>query len=275
MSKLLYLSDLDGTLLNSNAEISEYTKNELNRLIDNGMQFTFATARTAATVVHMMKGININLPVILMNGTLIYDIAKDNYIKVNSFGKDILKSIIDTMKKCGVSGFYYTIDQNKMHTFYDEIKTSAMNEFMTERQTKFNKSFERLDNLYELGKHNVVYFSFLNDENTLKPMYEKLKDNGGLTIAYYHDIYNKDLQYMELSPKSASKYNGAMFLKEYLGADKLVGFGDNLNDIPLFNACDECYAVENANIEVKKTATGVIKSNNDDGVVKYLADLCK
>ena len=106
-------------------------------------------------------------------------------------------------------------------------------------------------------------------------MYEKLKDNGGLTIAYYHDIYNKDLQYMELSPKSASKYNGAMFLKEYIGADKLVGFGDNLNDVALWEASDCFYAVANAHPEIQNMAHSVLPSNEENGVAVYIEQMMK
>ena len=75
---------------------------------------------------------------------------------------------------------------------------------------------------------------------------------------------------MECFSKNASKYHAALYLKEHFGFDKVVGFGDNLNDIPLFNACYECYAVENANNELKRLATGVIKSNQQDGVARWL-----
>ena len=72
--KTLYISDLDGTLLNENALLSEDTIQGLNKLIEKGVNFTVATARTNATVVKMLKNVNIQLPVILMNGVTIYDI---------------------------------------------------------------------------------------------------------------------------------------------------------------------------------------------------------
>lgn len=63
-----------------------------------------------------------------------------------------------------------------------------------------------------------------------------------------------------------------MFLKEYLQADELISFGDNLNDLPMFEVSDYCYAVENADILVKQAATGVIKSNMDNGVALFLEE---
>ena len=56
-----------------------------------------------------------------------------------------------------------------------------------------------------------------------------------------------------------------------LGCDKLVVFGDNINDIPMFEVADECYATENAVPELKAIATGIISTNDDDGVAHWIA----
>ena len=71
-------------------------------------------------------------------------------------------------------------------------------------------------------------------------------------------------------PKAASKARAAKHLKEMLGADRLVVFGDQVNDIPLFEAADEAYAVGNAVQALKDIATGVIGTNDEDAVVKWL-----
>ena len=67
-----------------------------------------------------------------------------------------------------------------------------------------------------------------------------------------------------------NKGRAAVELKKQLGADRLIVFGDNINDIPLFEASDECYAVRNACDELKKIATGVIGSNSDNAVAKFI-----
>lgn len=53
--------------------------------------------------------------------------------------------------------------------------------------------------------------------------------------------------------------------------DRVVSFGDAINDIPMFRISDECYAVANAVTELKEIATGIIDSNEEDGVAKWLA----
>ena len=71
-------------------------------------------------------------------------------------------------------------------------------------------------------------------------------------------------------PKTVSKANAVMQLKAQLCCDKVIVFGDGKNDIDMFEIADEAYAVENAVNELKAVATGIIGSNENDGVAKYL-----
>jgi len=73
-------------------------------------------------------------------------------------------------------------------------------------------------------------------------------------------------------PKKATKGNAILTLKEKLNCDKIISFGDAINDIPMFKISDESYAVENAVDELKKHATGIILSNEKDGVAHWLEE---
>ena len=73
-------------------------------------------------------------------------------------------------------------------------------------------------------------------------------------------------------PAKASKANAIRKLQEMWGCSRVISFGDAINDIPMFEISDECYAVENAVDELKAVATGVIGSNEEDGVAKWLLD---
>jgi hypothetical protein len=75
---------------------------------------------------------------------------------------------------------------------------------------------------------------------------------------------------LEVYAASASKANGALEVKKMTGADRIAAFGDNLNDLSLFACADETYAVANAVDEVKRCATAVIQSNEEDGVAAFL-----
>ena len=75
---------------------------------------------------------------------------------------------------------------------------------------------------------------------------------------------------LEIMKKDATKAHAALVLKEMLGCDKLVCFGDQANDTPMFEVADESYAVLNASESLKKMATGIIDSNREDGVAKWI-----
>ena len=86
---------------------------------------------------------------------------------------------------------------------------------------------------------------------------------------YLRDIYSGEY-WLEVLPKRAGKAAAAIKLKEMLGCDKLVCFGDDVNDIALFAAADECYAVGNAADALKEKATAVIGRNTEDSVAHWL-----
>ena len=94
----LFISDLDGTLLNGNAEVTEFTRDTLNRLMAKGLNFTAATARTLASAGKILSGLDLKLPVILMNGVLIYDMTEKKYVKINSLSRELCGLIIGLSK---------------------------------------------------------------------------------------------------------------------------------------------------------------------------------
>ena len=103
----------------------------------------------------------------------------------------------------------------------------------------------------------------------LEGFYHDLKD-------YYQCLFSKDIYsqdwWLEILPKKATKAHAILQLKEYLNCDKVVVFGDGLNDLSMFEIADESYAVENACRELKEKATGVIGHHDQESVAQYLKE---
>lgn len=268
--KILYISDLDGTLLNNNAILSKETINGLNSLIEKGVNFSVATARTNATVVQMLMDVNINQPVILMNGVTIYDIRSNQYIATESISQEGKRTLLDTIKKHIGAGFIYCIDSNQLSTYYENADSPAAKTFIEERERIYGKKFMKVASFSECADKNIVYYSIDDKKEKLEKAYNELKKCTDLHIEFYRDIYNTDHWYLEICSCTASKKNAVNRLRNLLNAEKIISFGDNLNDIPMFEASDEAYAVANAKDEVKNAATGVIDSNINNGVVKFI-----
>lgn len=87
--KTLYVSDLDGTLLRSNARTSDFTNETINRLVAQGMIFSYATARSFHTARKVTKGLNAGFPLIVYNGAMVVDNRDGSFpISRKSFRKD-------------------------------------------------------------------------------------------------------------------------------------------------------------------------------------------
>ena len=265
----LFVSDLDGTLLDKNAELPAHSLSMLNELIDKGMQFTVATARTFATVGKILAGLKINVPVILMNGVLVRDVENGEYVFKATMKYQTVKEIVNAIHKHNLYGFMYTVENNDMVAYYEKIATDAMRSFYEERKHKYYKAFLQTDDFMNVNS-DIVYFSLLNTEEILRPLYEEICEIEDTEAVFYRDVYSEDLWYLEVFSSKASKKNAVQFLREEYNYDKVICFGDNLNDIPLFQGSDKGYAVENARQELKDIADGVIGANTDNGVAEFL-----
>lgn len=270
--KTLYISDLDGTLLNENAEISNFTAKTLNSLIAKGMYFSIATARTNATVLQMLKDVNINAPVVLMNGVATFDISTGKYVNIESISEKGKKTLFDAIKTHINSGFVYSIDDEVLSAFYENTDSPNAVEFIREREQKYNKKFTKVDSFFDCTDKNIVYYSIDDKKENLENAYNALRQCEDLRIEFYRDIYNTDHWYLEVCSANASKKNAVAALKRSFSFDRVISFGDNLNDLPMFELSDEAYAVMNAKDEVKQKATAIIGKNTDDGVARFLLE---
>ena len=270
--KTLYISDLDGTLLNNSAEITPESKNLLNKFISKGNYFSVATARSEATVLQMLSEVPVNVPVVLMNGVALMNAKTREYIKVEAMPDEVKDKFLKTICDYGSFGFVFCIDGG-LSTFYENTNAPNSKQFIKEREEKYGKKFTKVESFKKCKNRNIVYYSYSDKYEKIKPLYDEIIKIDGIRCEFYRDTYNPDFWYFEVCSDKASKYNAVKWLKANYGFEKVVAFGDNLNDIPLFEAADESYAVENAKADVKKCATAVIGRNTDDSVAKFLISI--
>ncbi|MBR0141135.1 MAG: HAD family phosphatase [Ruminococcus sp.] len=268
MSKVLFISDLDGTLLDPSSDVTDVTAEKLNRLIKKGMNFSVATARSVYSVKPKMSSVDMNIPCILMNGVNIYDLKNDSFIKNEFIAPAASAEILKAFENHGKNCFMYRIDNGILTCYYSELITDVMKNFAEVRKYEYKKPFVKC-RLEDYADEYSVYFTSTGSYDELLPVkleIEKIKD---IDSAFYLDVYN-DAWYLEVFSHRASKSNGIKFLREKYGFDKVVAFGDNLNDLPMFAQADFKIAVGNARDEVKSAADIVIGDNKNNGVAEWL-----
>lgn len=269
----LFISDLDGTLLTPKAVLSPYAAETLNRLMSEGLRFTAATARTPATALQLLRELALTEPVMLMNGVLVYDPQTSRYLNIEIMSRGCVNELLSRMRKHGINGFLYLMRDEAMETHYERIEGESMEEFHRKRVKHYKKPFTHTPDFSSLLDEQIIYLTLKDTPERLRPVFEDMCGIPGVTAEFYTDTYDARWWYLECHSDRATKYNGARFIQSHTSVGNLIGFGDNINDIPLFRACNMSYAVANAREELKAIATGVIGPNSDDGVVRFLESL--
>ena len=266
--KTLYVSDLDGTLLRSDQRTSEYTNRTVNALVARGMCFSYATARSYMTAGKVTAGMDEAFPVILYNGAFVRDNRTGELLIRNFFGKDEAARLVRELQESGISPIVYAfVDGEEKFSYDRDTVNAATREFILSR--KGDSRDRPVSGPEDVTAGEIFYITCIDAPEKLKPFHEKYE--GTYHCVYQRDIYSGE-QWLEIMPENASKARAVRQLQELLGCGRLVAFGDGMNDLDLFEAADEAYAVENAVPELKAAATGIIGSNNDDGVAKWLSE---
>lgn len=261
----LYISDLDGTLLQKDATLSPFTIQTINALVEQGIHFTYATARSIVTASKVTQGLRLRDPVIVHNGTFLRDPQTGDLVNAAFFGPQF-HAVLDDLLQNDIYPIVYSLDGGEeKYRYWVEKMSPGMKRFLSTRDDDPRDTpVHRAQDLF-LG--DPYYITCIDDPEKLRPFREKYEDR--LHCILYSEIYSGDL-WLEMMPKEASKSSAALRLKQQLGCDRLVVFGDGKNDIDLFRVADEAYAVENAEPELKAIATAVIEANHQDAVSHWL-----
>ncbi|HMS34122.1 MAG TPA: Cof-type HAD-IIB family hydrolase [Ignavibacteria bacterium] len=262
----LIVSDIDGTLVTNSNEISPLTVELVKKLRTKNVLFSMASQRVHSSIVPLAKELDIDIPYISLNGTLIQDTE----------GKVILnKSIIDKKyveRALKLAERHYV----KIALCYnDEIvyteDNSVIRDFMTRLGTTYTlvKSYDNyMDNVLEIIMSG-------NDRKIMKHIQSKMRPPFGmfLKVKYYRSQTFQGVFNVEVIRKGISKKTGLRMLTKYLNIRKeeVMVFGDWYNDRDLFQFGATNIALENAVDELKEMADYVTKkSNDDDGVAEVL-----
>lgn len=271
--KTIYVTDLDGTLLDREARVPRETLRLLSVLDEAGVPVTYATARTIQSVKHILADAPKRYPIALMNGVLVCDASAGvKYLSAAYFEESVFETVKKTLERADISPFTYFLKDDVLSTGYTEITNGYMERFMAERVKKYNKPFVRLTE-GETYPGRPIYFAAMDTEKKIRRANEACKTIEGVKTACYRDSYEPDFWYLEVFDGKASKKNAVEEIKRLTGAERVVSFGDNFNDIPMFEASDECYAVETAPEEVRSLADGVIGAAAEHGVPLKIAEL--
>lgn len=271
--KNIYITDLDHTFLRTDLSLSDYTKKIWNSYACSSI-LTVATARTHNKTVEFLKGVEVNAPMILLDGSLIATMDK-KIIDTKFISQEIADEIINEGAKFGIYPFVLSLaDKNLNEAFLHATTLNVYQEEILKRYAKDDNLIAQKNLKAMQENFKVVY---MGEEALLQELSRNLEKKFGASLKFvlapeaYMGCY-----FLTILHKDADKSHGIQSVSEAVGFDlkKLTVFGDNFNDVGMFALANISVAVANAQAGVKEKANIVLKHTNDeDGVAKYLEGL--
>lgn len=265
----LFVSDMDGTLLDDRSRVSATSAALLREAVAGGALFTVATARTHATAVPLLSDVPLRLPVIVMAGAAMYDTATRRFSNVSAFAGDDLAQLYELYRRHSVNPLVYRLRDNLLHVHHCGALTPAETTFINERLDTV-KRFHLNDNDYESTDGDTLILYSMDNYDRLTALHRALDESGLCRAFLSRDLFDNELGELEVYALATSKAAAIARLAQMTGAARTVVYGDNLNDIDMMRKADVAIAVENALPEVKAVATRIIGPNTDDSVAKSI-----
>lgn len=255
MVKIIF-SDFDETLINyygDKNELSEYARDVLDRVKENGIKFVIVTGRPISFFDRIDGLLNYVDYIISSNGAEIYDMKSNEVIFNKGISKDIFYNVLVYCKENNIN---FLINSGINRYSYGDVKAS---------------NCISIDNISNSESINQIIFLPDNSKefNELKYFLVGVKN-----IRLNNIVYNDERCSIDINAEDVSKGNSIEYLCNLLNIDKYdtIGFGDSNNDISMFDVVGKSICVGNASDVIKQLVDEVIDNCDNEGVFKYLND---
>ncbi|RXJ74649.1 hypothetical protein CS022_03605 [Veronia nyctiphanis] len=271
ISNTLFVTDLDGTLLNEHQTLSDAALSFFLEHDANHLNFTYATARSLTSSRFVLDSLNLKLPVILYNGAQIYCPVKQEYIHSAYLEQDVASSLIGQFIEDGMSPVVHCIDENgDLRVYFQNISNPSTAKWLNSRLERGDTRFRATTGFSEITQSHVIEIMLADCHERLSAYQPMLDNDNMLSYVLSEDIYSPGHFWLEVSNAKANKGDAVAALKTHLNLSHIVTFGDNHNDIPMFQRSDWSFAVENGVESAHAAASHVIGKNTEDTVITQL-----
>ena len=256
----LVAADMDGTLLNSNHELSPDFFPVFNQMKKKGLLFAAASGRQYFNILNKLEHIKEDVIFVAENGS--YVVFRDEELLVQAMEPGIVKELLLEARKipdvfiilCGKKRAYV---ENEAPQFMENLKMYYNRYEVVDDLTKVDDDqFLKIALCDLAGSERNSYPIFKKRENQLQ-----VKISGHIWLDLSHKLANKGRAIEVLQ----NKFN--------ITVDETMVFGDYLNDLEMMHQAGFSYAMENAHIDIKNAARFLTKSNEENGVTLVLQQM--
>ena len=189
--KTLYVTDLDGTLLNSHDFINPYSIETINSLVDQGMLFTYATARSLVSASVVAKGLSTQIPVIAYNGAFIFHPATGEILSSEGFGREEREKAVRIMKEQKPCLLVYSfVDGIEKVSWVRSRENEGIRRYLSLR--KGDRRLNPLPDEEKLFEGDIFYFTCIGEKQELIPVYEIFSGDERYTCTFQQELYRPE-----------------------------------------------------------------------------------
>ena len=267
----LIVFDLDGTLLNRASAISDYTSETLKLLSEREIAYTVATGRTLHGAQAILEGHRFALPQAYKNGVMIWHPEQRRFSNGAMLTAGELENIIRACVSQGVTPFVFTLDDDNESTVYHpplqtDIERQLIRSFGIEHPVRV-RALEDLP-----PDAAITHVNSIGAGEAIKAVIRSVKDEPHLVAYSGIALEDQQWRWLDVHHSDATKGGAIKILKELLGLERVICFGDSDNDLSMFEAADESYAPASANDAIKAAATAVIGHHDEEGIARFLRE---
>ncbi len=267
----LIVFDLDGTLLNRSSEISTYTSDTLKLLSDRGIAYTVATGRTLHGARSILDGHGFELPQAYKNGVMIWHPGQQSLSSGALLTRPELEHILASTRDAGVTPFVFTLGAHDETTIYHPPLRSPVEQELIQYFGLAEKLIARP--LEELpADARITHINSIGEGERIEAVVASVDDEPNLVAYSGIALEGEQWRWLDVHHSDASKGGAVRLLKEMLGLERVICFGDSDNDLSMFEVADESYAPDNAKDPIKAAATAVIGHHDDEGIARFLRE---
>ncbi|WP_459211823.1 Cof-type HAD-IIB family hydrolase [Aquimarina rhabdastrellae] len=263
MSQPILFSDIDGTLLNAERELSHATLTEIKRIKEK-IPFILISSRMPSAMRHLQQQLAItHLPLICYNGGLV--IVDNKTVHSTSIPINIVKSLAIYNQTINTHISLYHNDEWHVPQMDYWANREANNTKVQPTVTPIHQTIERWET-QQKGAHKIMC---MGEEQEIDAIVSYLETHFDSQL----HLYRSKPTYLEIANKEVSKFTAIeLLLKNHYNIDisNAIAFGDNYNDIEMLSKVGTGVAVANAKPEVLKIADYITLSSKEDGVANYI-----
>ena len=271
----LFVSDLDGTLADRDARLSAFSRRHLLELLSAGLHFTVATARSVHTLAPILDGLPLRLPIVEFNGAFITDLKTRQPLVCHALAPDVAAATVEWAMKANLPPFVSTFTRGQQQLYPPlRLANAGIAWYDASRRAAGDRRLKGAVDPRTLLDQVIVCLTLIGQRPRLEPIAQAIEESfpGQTHSLLYENGYQPGWFWLTVQSNLASKAHGLSALAEAAGitlANTTV-FGDEINDVPMFQRAGRGVAVQNAIDELKNIAHEIIGPHHEDSVVRYL-----